>query len=89
MRPLPYALVADYDHIMPVIGYNATQLFYNDMYHNRVRELPLATAFKTRSQCVRNVAVQPWNYCIPTRIDYGMAITGPLSTAHIAVYAKG
>lgn len=79
--------VVDYDHIMPIIGYETskssnsksqlTNIYYNDLYLNTTRILDLPDDIKTRSECSQKTAPeQPYTYCQPDIVAYGIAITG-------------
>ena len=71
----------DYDHIMPIIGYTLDSnneisgLYHNDLYKD---EVSLTTAdFSTRNKCYQDIApVQPYDYCLPVNVDYGIVIKG-------------
>lgn len=66
---------SDYDHEVAIIGYDAGGLYYNDWYQATPRYLPLPASIKSRAQC-RGVGDQPYEYCLPSLVDYGMAVTG-------------
>ena len=68
----------DYDHIVPMIGYDMDKfyLYFNDLYEPVTRPLKL-TDIKTRANCHQaEPPVQPYSYCFPTPTNYGLAVTG-------------
>lgn len=72
---------SNYDHIMPIIGYmidskgEITDFYHNDFYLKDTTTT--SSDFETRSQCMQASAPkQPYSYCLPTDIDYAIAITG-------------
>lgn len=72
---------------MPIIGYESskettaksqlTNIYYNDLYLNTTRLLDIPDDIKTRSECSQKLSpVQPYTYCQPDIVAYGIAITG-------------
>jgi hypothetical protein len=68
---------------MPIVGYEAShdstlsQIYHNDLYLNTSRVLTLPSDIKTRSECSQVVPPeQPYTYCQPKTVAYGIAITG-------------
>ena len=74
----------DYDHIVPIIGYRTDSndtvigLFYNDLYvTNGPRLLNIPEDIHSRKECLQTaVAQQPYGYCLPRAVTYGIALTG-------------
>ena len=73
----------DYDHIVPFFGYKSDNtgkvlgLYFNDLWGNATRYLDLASQAKSRSTCTRTTQPsQPYDYCLPTDFNYGIALTG-------------
>ena len=66
----------DYDHIVPVTGIDGTTLQFNDLFSPSARSLSLSTGVTTRSQCVTAAPTQPYGYCVPKGVDYGVAVVG-------------
>jgi len=84
----------DYDHIMVIVGYtvdsqgNMNGLYHNDYYQDVV-SLTSAT-FATRSKCTMKSPKQPFDYCLPVDVDYGVAVFGivdPLGETYRATLA--
>ena len=66
----------DYDHIGPVTGIDGTTLQFTDLFSLSARSLSLSTGVTTRSQCVTAAPTQPYGYCVPKGVDYGVAVVG-------------
>jgi hypothetical protein len=78
----------DYDHIMPIIGYKgsnngskrkaptAAALTFNDLYSRDSVVVKGGNTFQTRSQCTMKSPAQPYSYCLPVEVNYGIALTG-------------
>jgi hypothetical protein len=63
-------------------------LYHNDYYQDVV-SLTSAT-FATRSQCTMKSPKQPFDYCLPYDVDYGVAVFGivdPLGETYRATLA--
>lgn len=78
----------DYDHIVPVIGYQyssasgaTTGIYFNDLYSTETRFLAVPAGIQTRSACTMSNAQQPYNYCIPKTVSYGIAFLGNVDTS--------
>ena len=67
---------SDYDVIVPVVGVNGTVLWYNDLYGNATRTLALPGDERSRGNCVLGPSQQPFAYCLPLKVDYGVAVAG-------------
>jgi hypothetical protein len=68
---------------MPIVGYETSpstslsQIYHNDLYLNTSRVLSLPSDIKTRSECSQVTPTeQPYTYCQPKTVAYGIAITG-------------
>ncbi len=65
---------ADFDHIMIIIGYsvdnsgNVNGIYHNDYYLDQVVYAP--DVFATRNECTMKNPTQPYQYCLPTNVDY-------------------
>ena len=73
----------DYDHIVPIIGYDTLNLalYYNDLYCPTTRTLGLKD-IKTRVACTQTAEPsQPYPYCFPATNNYGIAIMGVKGTS--------
>ena len=70
---------ADFDHIMIIIGYsvdnsgNVNGIYHNDYYLDEVVYAP--DVFSTRNECTMKNPTQPYQYCLPTNVDYGYVET--------------
>jgi hypothetical protein len=69
----------EYDHIMPIVGYNATngvitQLYYNSLLYVQTN---VQTDFvKSRAECNKSTGYSGTEYCLPSVQNFGIAITG-------------
>lgn len=67
---------------MPIVGYETknsalSAIYHNDLYLNTSRILYVPSDIKTRSECSQNAPIeQPYTYCQPKTVAYGIAITG-------------
>lgn len=74
----------DYDHIVPVIGYqydassgDTTGIYFNDLWSNQSRLLQVPDDITSRSGCTSDDdPEQPYTYCLPKNYDYGIAFLG-------------
>jgi len=67
----------DYDHIVPLVGYDEDALYFNDLYFNSTLRAPLNTFVHSRSECAgvgKHVGAS--SYCLPDAIDYGIRVMG-------------
>jgi hypothetical protein len=73
---------SDYDHIMPIVGYESSGnsvsgIYHNDLYLQSHTYTSYAELFATRKGCSQSSAPKrPYDYCLPTDVDYGMAVFG-------------
>jgi len=77
----------DYDHIIPAIGFNSTYtddnyhdkdiIWYNDNFNNRTNQREF-DQFEDDRKMKGNCANQ--DLCVPTDVDYGVAVTGIVDT---------
>jgi len=79
----------DYDHIIPAIGFSATnlntysgtdQLMYNSNYDSTYFTRTFSSIYDTRSM---NGNGATYSYCIPANVDYGVAVTGVKDALHV------
>jgi hypothetical protein len=69
------------DHIMIIIGYTVDSSghvtgFYHNDYWKRTVSL-ITSKFSTRQNCEQDThPEQPYSYCLPYEVDYGLAILG-------------
>lgn len=75
----------DYDHIVPVIGYETAEsdsatisgLYFNDLWLNTTRYLSVPAGIASRKNCRQSSEPeQPYTYCLPVNVDYGIALLG-------------
>lgn len=76
----------DYDHIVPMVGYRSAfnarhyrgsdTLLFNDNFNTAT----LARTFGTLGATRRIANIGRFNYSIPSRVDYGCAVTGIVDT---------
>ena len=79
----------DYDHIVPVVGYQYDSssgatlgIYINDLYSSAPRFISASTGVQTRKTCTQSSSPsQPYTYCLPSAVDYGIAFTGIQDTA--------
>ena len=75
---------SDYDHIMPIVGYETsnetgevTALYHNNFYLPTVSIMTKPDLNSSREKCrQKNTPAQPYQYCLPSAINYGIALTG-------------
>jgi len=73
---------SDYDHIMPIVGYEisgsaVTGIYHNDLYLNSHTYTAYSELFATRKECTQSSSPKrPYDYCLPTDVDYGLAVFG-------------
>lgn len=78
----------DYDHIVPVIGYQydassgeTTGIYYNDLWSPESRMLRVPDDISTRNQCSQSAPPeQPYTFCLTKKVDYGIAFLGNVDT---------
>ncbi len=79
----------DYDHIIPAIGFNATnvnsysasdELIYNSNFDSISFTRTFSSIYDTRSM---NANGATYDYCIPNNVNYGCAITGVKDVQHV------
>src|ERR1700722_15962966 len=79
----------DYDHIIPAIGFYATNvntytgtdsLTYNSNFDTMPFTRAFSTIYDTRSM---NGNGAKYSYCIPQNVDYGVAVTGNKDPGHV------
>lgn len=76
----------DYDHIVPVIGFRSS--FATSRYHasdtllfnDNIASTTLARTFGTLAATRRGTNTGRFTYAIPSRVDYGCAVTGIVDT---------
>ena len=66
----------EYDHIVPVIGYDKEALYYNDLFTNRTWRVEISDFIKTRKQCISNIRFGSNAFCLPMTNNYGIALEG-------------
>jgi len=74
---------ADYDHVMPIVGYDASSagkvsaVYHVDFYIRDYTITTTAELFATRKECTQTkTPVQPYDYCLPEDVDYGILVSG-------------
>lgn len=78
----------DYDHIVPVIGYQydsntdaTTGIYYNDLWSPETRMIAVPSGITSRNGCQQDDEPdQPFEYCIPKTYCYGIAFLGDQDT---------
>lgn len=74
--------MAEYDHIVPIVGYDlaASTLLYNDLYLPTSLSLALPGDVETRADCQAPTDDDDWSmpdtYCLPRDVEYAFAVTG-------------
>lgn len=73
----------DYDHIVPAVGFSSTgYLTYYNLYQPTAMVLPFARLNATRRSCKRSLTQ---GGCIPSKVDYGAAVTGIIDADHVTL----
>eukprot|EP00933_Yihiella_yeosuensis_P021251 TRINITY_DN16864_c0_g1_i1.p1 TRINITY_DN16864_c0_g1~~TRINITY_DN16864_c0_g1_i1.p1 ORF type:complete len:377 (+),score=55.12 TRINITY_DN16864_c0_g1_i1:10-1140(+) len=68
---------SEFDHIVPLVGYDSTGIYFNDLYFNRTLRAELSGFVKSRGECrsvPEHAGVQ--SYCLPPSINYGFKVLG-------------
>ena len=73
---------SDYDHIVPVVGYEAdgptsvAAVYFNDLYTNVSIRAAVSDFVSTREQCNSPERFGPDSFCLPRDYDYGLVVSG-------------
>lgn len=75
----------DYDHIVPMVGYEAddgvvSAVYFNDLHTNGTTRADVSSFVTTRKQCNEDKRFGPGAFCLPRKYDYGIAVNGNLDT---------
>lgn len=71
---------ADYDHIVPMVGYDSTGIFFNDLHANHTLRYSVTDFVQSREGCVGNCS---FDYCLPAFTDYGIRVHGNVDTDNV------
>lgn len=64
----------DYDHIVPMVGYDATGIYFNDLHSNSTLRYDISDFVRSRKCC--SGGSEEWSYCLPSSVDYGVRVHG-------------
>lgn len=67
----------EFDHIVPLVGYDDESLFFNDLYFNRTLRADVDTFVQRREACSgapEHAGVK--SYCLPQVVDLGFSVIG-------------
>jgi hypothetical protein len=70
---------ADYDHIVPLVGYEKDMLLFNDLHSNATQRVKLSNFIKTRKECKGATLPsqqESFTFCLPKKVDYGLSFDG-------------
>jgi hypothetical protein len=74
---------SDFDHIVPLVGYesasrveNVTAVYFNDLHGNASIRAEVADFVSTRAACNAKARFGPGSFCLPRKVDYGIAVSG-------------
>lgn len=83
---------ADYDHIVPMVGYTDNAVYFNDLHSNSTTRAELPGFVSSRKHCKRGSAAatltraqqlggesgtaESWKFCLPREVDYGVIVEG-------------
>jgi hypothetical protein len=79
---------ADYDHIVPMVGYTDNAVYFNDLHSNSTTRAELPGFVSNRKHCKRGSAAtlpqlggesgtaESWKFCLPREVDYGVIVEG-------------
>jgi hypothetical protein len=84
----------DYDHIVPMVGYDGDAIYYNDLYSNATRRANKSAFVSTRKHCKKSansglvsaVSERSWRFCLPEKVDYGLIVHGNLHAEQAGLY---
>lgn len=68
-----------YDHIVPMIGYNDTDegvVYLNDLHGNETKVYAVPDFVSSRKNCKTDAKGLVYEWCLPTRVDYGTVVYG-------------
>merc|ERR1712216_80499 len=65
-----------YDHIVPMVGYDSTGVFFNDLHHNTTLRYDVSNFVQSRESC--SGGIDDFRYCLPTSVNYGIRVHGNL-----------
>ena len=89
---------ADYDHIVPMVGYDGDAIYYNDLYSNATRRADKSAFVSTRKHCKKSadsgpsggpavsVSARSWRFCLPEKVDYGLIVHGNIHAEQAGLY---
>ena len=66
----------DYDHIVPVSGVSGSRVRLNDLWSPGAVNVSVPAGVRSRGQCSGGSTTQPYTYCLPSQVSYGIAVTG-------------
>jgi len=64
----------EFDHIVPMVGYDKDSVSFNDLYHNETQRYNLQNFVKSREECSKVSGEFKW--CLPNQKDYGVIVHG-------------
>lgn len=67
---------ADYDHIVPMVGYDEDALFFNDLHSNFSMRYEVRDFVRSREACGGSAGGEVYRYCLPPAVDYGISVHG-------------
>ena len=68
----------DYDHIVPVVGFDSRHIYYNDLHSPTTIRASRTKFVANRKQCNSPRMFGSRSFCLPASIDYGMRVHGNL-----------
>eukprot|EP00929_Paragymnodinium_shiwhaense_P004575 TRINITY_DN105634_c0_g1_i1.p1 TRINITY_DN105634_c0_g1~~TRINITY_DN105634_c0_g1_i1.p1 ORF type:complete len:340 (-),score=45.60 TRINITY_DN105634_c0_g1_i1:46-1065(-) len=66
----------DYDHIVPMVGYDSDALYFNDLHSNFTMRYKVPDFVRSRKECGGNVGKKVYHYCLPPSVNYGISVHG-------------
>eukprot|EP00935_MAST-01C_sp_MAST-1C-sp1_P001425 g1425.t1 len=69
---------SDYDHIVPLVGYEQDVFFFNDLHSNVTQQVALSSFVRNRKECGKGSQSSgvDYTFCLPKKVDYGLAFDG-------------
>jgi len=64
----------DYDHIVPMVGYDDSGIYFNDLHADFSFRYEISDFVRSRKKC--KGGSEEFDYCLPDSVDYGIRVHG-------------
>jgi hypothetical protein len=71
----------DYDHIVPMVGYDDTAIYMNDLAKNKTLRYEESEFVRSRKACRKTKGAPEW--CLPESADFGVRVEGNADANHV------